>query len=76
MDKPVANVARELGIGENLIYKRKKVILQNGRRKSNSTELNENLVFLKRVNELEMENEILKKGAPSNVWQLFYIDLA
>ena len=61
--QPAASVARELGIGENLIYKWKKSVLQNGNGTRSSTELNENLVLQKRVRELEMENEILKKAA-------------
>ena len=57
-----ASVARELGIGENLIYNWKKVLLQNGNGIQTSTELNENVVLKKRVRELEMEVEILKKA--------------
>lgn len=60
--QPAASVARELGIGENLIYKWKKVILQNGSGINSSFELNENLGLKKRVRELEMEVEILKKA--------------
>lgn len=61
--QPAASVARELGIGENLIYKWKRLILKNGHETQSSTQLNENLVLQKRVKELEMENEILKKAA-------------
>ena len=60
--QPAASVARELGIGENLIYKWKKVILQNGNGTNNATELNEIAVLKKRNRELEMEVEILKKA--------------
>ena len=57
-----ASVARELGIGENLIYNWKKAILQNGNGIQTSSELAENVVLKKRVRELEMEVEILKKA--------------
>ncbi len=57
-----ASVARELGIGENLIYKWKKIILQNGNGMQSSAELNEIAVLKKRNRELEMEVEILKKA--------------
>ena len=58
--QPAASVARELGIGENLIYNWKKAFLQNGNGINNSTQLNENLVLKKRVRELEMHHlEIL-----------------
>jgi transposase len=60
--QPAASVARELGIGENLIYNWKKAFLQNGNGINSSTQLNENLVLKKRVRELEMEVEILKKA--------------
>ena len=60
--QPAASVARELGIGENLIYNWKKAFLQNGNGINISTQLNENLVLKKRVRELEMEVEILKKA--------------
>lgn len=57
-----ASVGRELGIGENLIHKWKKDILQNGNGIQSSSELAENVVLKKRVRELEMEVEILKKA--------------
>jgi len=60
--QPAASVARELGIGDNLIYKWKKAILQNGNGKYNAAELNEIAALKKRNRELEMENEILKKA--------------
>jgi transposase len=60
--QPAASVARELGIGENLIYKWKKVILQNGNGMHSAAELSENQALKKRVKELEMEVEILKKA--------------
>ena len=60
--QPAASVARELGIGDNLIYKWKKAILQNGNGKYNAAELNEIAALKKRNRELEMEVEILKKA--------------
>ena len=59
--QPAASVARELGIGENLIYNWKKAILQNGNGTHSSAELAEITVLKKRNRELEMEVEILKK---------------
>ena len=60
--QPAASVARELGVGENLIYKWKKAILQNGNGVHSSAELNEIAALKKRNRELEMEVEILKKA--------------
>lgn len=57
-----ASVGRELGIGENLIYKWKKVILQNGNSTQSGSELSEIASLKKRNRELEMEVEILKKA--------------
>lgn len=57
-----ASVARELGIGENLIYNWKKALLQNGNGITNSSELTEIASLKKRNRELEMEVEILKKA--------------
>ena len=57
-----ASVARELGIGENLIYNWKKAILQNGNGIQSSSELTEIAALKKRNRELEMEVEILKKA--------------
>ena len=57
-----ASAARELGIGENLICKWKKVILQNGNELRNSAELSEIAALKKRNRELETEVEILKKA--------------
>ena len=60
--QPAASVARELGIGNNLIYKWKKSVLQNGNGINSSSELNEIAALKKRNRELEMEIEILKKA--------------
>jgi transposase len=60
--QPAASVARELGIGDNLIHKWKKAILQNGNGTQNGAELSEIAALKKRNRELEMEVEILKKA--------------
>jgi len=57
-----ASVAREFGIGENLIYKWKKAILQNGNSTQSGSELSEIAALKKRNRELELEVEILKKA--------------
>jgi transposase-like protein len=56
------SVARELGIGENLIYKWKRTYLQNGNGVQSSEQLNEIEALKKRNRELEMELEIIKKA--------------
>jgi transposase len=54
----VASISRELGVNENLIHKWKKEIL------SVDGEVDqEKLAMRKRIVELEMENDILKKVA-------------
>ena len=58
-----ASVTRELGIGENLIYKWKNAFLQNGDGAQSGEQLSEIEVLKKRNRELEQENEILKKAA-------------
>lgn len=60
--QPVRSVSQEMGINEGLIHKWKKAFLSNGNGIQSSSELNENLVLKKRVRELEMEVEILKKA--------------
>ena len=60
--QPAASVARELGIGDNLIYKWKKAFLQNGNGINSSVELNKIATLKRRNRELEMEVEILKKA--------------
>ena len=60
--QPAASVARELGIGENLIYNWKKVFLQSGNGVQSSSELTELTALKRRNRELEMEVEILKKA--------------
>jgi transposase len=54
----VASVARELGVGEGLLHKWKK------RKIESSSDLErENLELKKRLREVEMERDILKKAA-------------
>jgi transposase len=57
------SVARELGIGENLIYKWKRAFLQNGNGIQSGSQLSEIEALKKRNRELEMELEIIKKAA-------------
>ena len=59
----VASVARELGISEGLIHNWKRAALENGTNGASAGELQENIALKKRIRELEMENEILKKAA-------------
>ena len=59
----VASVSRELGVGEGLIHKWKKALLQNGNSTRSGSELAEIADLKKRNRELEQENEILKKAA-------------
>ena len=54
----VASVAREIGVNENTIHKWKKEILQ-----SSGENDADKIRMRKRILELEMENEILKKAA-------------
>lgn len=53
------SVARELGIGENLIYKWKKQFLENGDGNQSGEQLEEIELLKKRNRELEQELEIL-----------------
>jgi transposase len=61
--QPVSSVSRELGINESLIFKWKKIFLANGHGIQSGQELDDSQALRKRVRELEMENEILKKAA-------------
>lgn len=54
----VVSVARELGVAEGLIYRWKKEV-----KDGNTPEANELIALKKRLREVEMENEILKKAA-------------
>lgn len=53
----VASISREIGVNENTLHKWKKEILS-----VNSEVDQEKLLMRKRIIELEMENEILKKA--------------
>ncbi len=54
----VASLARELGVGENLLYKWKKARIE-----TSSDVEKENLELKKKLREVEMERDILKKAA-------------
>lgn len=59
----VASVSRELGVNEGLIHKWKRAALDNGDGRLSGAQLSEAATLKKRIRELEMENEILKKAA-------------
>ena len=59
----VSAVSREIGVNESLIHKWKRDALNHGANGMSGSELKENAVLKKRVRELEMEVEILKKAA-------------
>ncbi len=59
----VSSISREIGVNESLIHKWKRTALDHGANAISGAELKENAVLKKRVRELEMENEILKKAA-------------
>jgi transposase len=58
----VRSVAEELGVNESLIHKWKRAALSNGDGRQSGAELAETAALKKRVRELEMEVEILKKA--------------
>jgi transposase len=57
----VRSVSRELGV-ESQIHKWRRAALDNGDGKHSGAELAESAVLRKRIRELEMEVEILKKA--------------
>ena len=59
----VRSVSQELGVNESQIHKWKRAALANGDGVQSGTELAETAALKKRIRELEMENEILKKAA-------------
>lgn len=59
----VRSVSQELGVNESQIHKWKKAALKNGDGVQSGKELAETQELKKRIRELEMENEILKKAA-------------
>ncbi len=58
----VRSVAEELGVNESLIHKWKRAALTTGDGRRSGTELAETEILKKRIRELEMEVEILKKA--------------
>jgi transposase len=68
--RSVPEIARSLGIGENIIYRWRKQALGNAETTLPSTSitapsqvsLSEHLALQKRLRELEMERDILKKA--------------
>lgn len=59
----VRSVSQELGVNESQIHKWKRAALDNGDGVKSGAELAETQALKKRIRELEMENEILKKAA-------------
>ena len=59
----VRSVSRELGVTESQIHKWRRAVLYNGDSEHSGAELTETAALKKRIRELEMENEILKKAA-------------
>jgi transposase len=58
----VRSVSRELGVTESQIHKWRRAALNNGDGFKSGAELTETAALKKRVRELEMEVEILKKA--------------
>lgn len=59
----VRSVSQELEVNESQIHKWKRAALDNGDGIKSGAELAETSALKKRIRELEMENEILKKAA-------------
>ncbi len=59
----VASVSEELGVNPSLIHKWRHDALKNGSQGMPGTEIQETAALKKRIRELEMEVEILKKAA-------------
>ena len=65
--RSVPDVARSLGIGENIIYRWRRQALEGSAasalsESASTVSFSEHLELQKRVQELEMEREILKKA--------------
>ena len=58
----VRSVSRELGVTESQIHKWRRAALSNGDGIKSGTELTETAALKRRIRELEMEVEILKKA--------------
>lgn len=59
----VRSVSREIGVTESQIHKWRRVALRGGADQQGGAQLTEAAALKKRIRELEMENEILKKAA-------------
>lgn len=59
----VRSVSQELGVNESQLHKWRRAALGHGDGVQSGTELAETAALKKRIRELEMENEILKKAA-------------
>ena len=59
----VRSVSREIGVSESQIHKWRRAALKNGDGNQSGAEIGETQALKKRIRELEMENEILKKAA-------------
>ena len=59
----VRSVSRELGVSESQIHKWRRAALDKGDGRQSGADLTEAAALKKRIRELEMENEILKKAA-------------
>ena len=58
----VRSLSRELGVSESLIHKWKRAAFKEGDSNQSGSELAETYELKKRIRELEMEVEILKKA--------------
>lgn len=58
----VRSVSREIGVTESQIHKWRRAALSNGDGINSGSELTETAALKKRIRELEMEVEILKKA--------------
>ncbi len=56
------SVSQELGVNESLIHKWRRTALKNGDGKQTAQEIGETAALKKRIRQLEMEVEILKKA--------------
>lgn len=59
----VRSVSREIGVSESQIHKWRRAAFKNGDSNQSGAEIGETQALKKRIRELEMENEILKKAA-------------
>ena len=59
----VRSISRELGVTESQIHKWRRAALDKGDGKHSGAGLTEAAALKRRIRELEMENEILKKAA-------------